>query len=86
MCLMDKKDEVGAPPTGDAPTTSGWSTILLATKVRLVLQVWRYSVFPPPVHGSLQADATTGLILGLCPTNERQRYFVTASLIGWVHV
>ena len=25
-----------------------------------------------------------GLILGLHPANERQRYFVTASLIDWV--
>ena len=25
-----------------------------------------------------------GLILGLRPANERQRYFVTPSLIGWV--
>ena len=25
----------------------------------------------------------TGLILGLRPANERRRYFVTASLIGW---
>ena len=24
-----------------------------------------------------------GLILGLCPANERWRYFVTASFIGW---
>ena len=24
-----------------------------------------------------------GLILGLCPANERWRYFVTSSLIGW---
>ena len=24
-----------------------------------------------------------GLILGLRPANERQRYFVTTSLIGW---
>ena len=29
-------------------------------------------------------DAGTGLILGLHPANERQRYFVTMSLIGWV--
>ena len=27
---------------------------------------------------------TTGLILGLYADNERQRYFVTTSLIGWV--
>ena len=28
--------------------------------------------------------AMSGLILGLRPANERLRYFVTASLIGWV--
>ena len=27
----------------------------------------------------------SGLILGLRLANERQRYFVTTSLIGWVH-
>ena len=27
---------------------------------------------------------TSGPILGLRPANERQRYFVTPSLIGWV--
>ena len=26
---------------------------------------------------------STGMILGLCPANERRRYFVTISLIGW---
>ena len=29
------------------------------------------------------SNPSTGLILGLRPTNERQRYFVTTSLIGW---
>ena len=29
---------VGAAPTGDAPTTSEWSTILLATMVRLIIR------------------------------------------------
>ena len=33
---------VGAAPTGDAPTTSEWSTILLPTKVRLILETLRY--------------------------------------------
>ena len=28
----------------------------------------------------------TGLILGLGPANERWRYFVTTSLIGWVQI
>ena len=30
------------------------------------------------------ARANTGLILGLLPANERRRYFVTTSIIGWV--
>ena len=29
-------------PTGDAPTTSEWSTIQLPTKVWLILDMWRY--------------------------------------------
>ena len=29
--------------------------------------------------------STTGPILGLHPADERRRYFVTTSLIGWVH-
>ena len=33
------EDVVGAAPTGDAPTTSEWSTILLHTKVWLILEV-----------------------------------------------
>ena len=28
-------------------------------------------------------DATTGISLGLRPANERRRYIVTTSLIGW---
>ena len=32
-------------PTGDAPTTSEWSTILLPTKVCLILEVLRYLYF-----------------------------------------
>ena len=32
---------IGAAPTGDAPTTSEWSTISLPTQVRLILETWR---------------------------------------------
>ena len=35
---------------------------------------------PPPL---ITAHPITGLILGLRPANERRRYFVTTSLIGW---
>ena len=37
------EDVVGAAPIGDAPTTSEWSTILLPSQVRLILEIWRYS-------------------------------------------
>ena len=40
--LVDNEDVVGAAQTGDAPTTSEWSTILLRTKVRLILETLRY--------------------------------------------
>ena len=33
----------GTASTGDAPTTSEWSTILFTTKVQLILEVWWYS-------------------------------------------
>ena len=39
---MGNEDAVGAAPTGDAPTTSEWSTISLPTQVRLILETWRY--------------------------------------------
>ena len=35
------EDVVGAAPTGAAQTTSEWSTILLPTKARLILEVWQ---------------------------------------------
>ena len=40
---VDNEDVVGATPTGDAPTTSEWSTILLPTKMCLILETWRYT-------------------------------------------
>ena len=42
---VENEDVVGAAPTGDAPTTSEWSKIVLPTKVRLKLEVWRYVSF-----------------------------------------
>ena len=35
-CSVENEDVVGAAPTGDAPATSEWSTILLPTKVQLI--------------------------------------------------
>ena len=39
---VDNSDVIGAAPTGVAPTTSELSTILLPTKMRLILETWRY--------------------------------------------
>ena len=33
--------------------------------------------------GPVAQYGITGVIIGLCPANERQRYFATTSLIGW---
>ena len=41
-CQVENEDVVGAAPTGDAPTTCEWTTILLPTKVRLILVILRY--------------------------------------------
>ena len=49
-CQVEYEDVVGAAPTGDAPTTSEWSTILLPTKVRLILEILRYSQTLGTIH------------------------------------
>ena len=41
-CQVENADVVGAEPRGDAPTTSEWSTILLPTKVHLILEILWY--------------------------------------------
>ena len=38
----------------------------------------------PPAEVPVMIDTESGLILGLRPANERRRYFVTTSPIGWV--
>ena len=38
---VENEDVVGAAPTGDAPTTSELSTIILPTEVWLILEVLR---------------------------------------------
>ena len=41
-----------------------------------------------PLHNNGKDTVTTckaGISLGVCPTNERRRYNVTTSLIGWAH-
>ena len=51
--------------TGDAPTTSEWSTILLPTKVWLILEVWRYLLMPWILGISGMARTLTAILLTL---------------------
>ena len=44
-CSVKNDGVVGAVQTGNAPTTSEWSTILLSTNVWLILEVWQYILF-----------------------------------------
>ena len=44
-CIVGNEDVVAAAPVGAAPTTSEWSTILLVTNVRLILEVWQYNTY-----------------------------------------
>ena len=39
MIQVEDEDIAVAAPTGDAPTTSEWSTILLPTKMQFILEV-----------------------------------------------
>ena len=41
-CYVETEDVVRAAPTGAAPATPEWSTILLHTKVRLILELLWY--------------------------------------------
>ena len=41
---FENEDVVGAAPTGDAPTTSELSTVLLPTEVWLILEIWQYAI------------------------------------------
>ena len=55
------------------------------TKSSLQIKAWCQTgnnPLPKPMMIKV-SDAMSGLILGLRPPNERRRYFVTTSLIGW---
>ena len=47
-CWVENEDVVGAAPTGDAPTTSEWSMVLLPDKVHLILEVLMVLILDSP--------------------------------------
>ena len=89
-----KPGVVGAAPTGDAPTTSEWSTILLPIQVPLILEIWPYlhKILSRKRHqmetfyASLAlCAANSPVILCMHQTNERRGHNITSSLISWAH-
>ena len=65
-CSVGNEDVVGAAPTGDAPTTSEWSTIMLSAKVRLILEIWRYVYLTQKrIHDKGPGLINFGMIAGL---------------------
>ena len=59
-CQDKNEDVVGAAPTGNAPTISEWSTMLLPVKVRLILEVWRYLCFLQKKFCMTMVNITSG--------------------------
>ena len=47
-CKFGNEDVVGAAPTGDAPTTSECTAILLPIRVRLILDIWGIKCLEKP--------------------------------------
>ena len=84
-CWIENEDVVGAAPTGDAPTTSEWSVILMPTKVHIILEILRCFELTFAFSEALKGDRVAGIILWICPVNERLHYNVTPSLIGWAY-
>ena len=57
-----------------------WPNMIWYSKYHYDSNVKGVTFFRVQTHNRYQ-----GIILGMCPANERQRYNVTPSLIGWVH-
>ena len=69
--------------TFDAPIGDKIGIMTILGSQRLI--VWWITLIFPGVWFSWinnERKVLAGLILGLCPANERRRYFVTTSLIG----
>ena len=73
---MENEDVVGAAPTGDAPTMSEWSTIWLPTKVRLILETWRYML--KAAWNKIMTWSMTALIFINCYNDTYIDHFVYA--------
>ena len=60
------------------------NNVVIIRQMGLGLELFIFS--PTTYRASHASISTSGLILGLRPANERRRYFVTTSVIGWAQV
>ena len=56
------------------------------SKKMFFLKTWQLLIFYLIAESKYTKISLLGLILGLCPANERRRCKVTPSLIGWVQI
>ena len=64
-----------------------WLDYLNGTRLYFIYYQFHIITWPAPVIYSVHKifDSCTGFILCMHPSNERRRYIVTLSLIGWAH-
>ena len=76
-CWVRNEDVVGAAPTGNAPTTSEWSTILLPPKVPLLLFIcWTYLRSVPNVFLS-------NSVIDIWSDNNSYQWLFIIAMQGW---
>ena len=56
-------------------------------KTVLLSLTWGFLYWQDNIYwdNPLVSGALAGILLWMCPANERRRYIVTSSLIGWAH-
>ena len=74
-CYVLNEDIVGAVPTGDAPTTSEWSTGLMLTKVQLILEVW-WHIENQLDYAAPNCAECSHLLILMCPA---------INFVAWFH-
>ena len=81
---VENEDVVGAAPTGDAPTTSEWSTISLPSKERLISETWRYIIFGLfPDYRIMNIGCW--LLINPPHQNFLGRCYLRTNLLQWLH-
>ena len=73
--VSNDKNQDRKPIELDSP----WHYLLVSPGTNLIIQEWTANTNTT----GMMIEAIPGVILRLRPANERRRYFVTTSLIGW---